>query len=127
MKKYIYAVIKIPLEIINDDNYEPLTEHSTIAFEECPELPPKTVSMSKSRFRDFLNNITGPSAASSLDQANADVVGDAAAPDNHEPDLSEVKLVVLKSDIKKRESNPTNRSFKQRPRANLRRTTRTYE
>ena len=38
-KKYIYACIRIPMEVLPDGKYEPCTEYVKIAFERCDELP----------------------------------------------------------------------------------------
>ena len=40
-KKYIYACIRIPMEVLPDGKYEPCTEYVKIAFERCDELPTK--------------------------------------------------------------------------------------
>lgn len=40
-KKYIYACIRIPMEVLPDDKYEPCLEYVKIAFERCDELPTK--------------------------------------------------------------------------------------
>lgn len=38
-KKYIYACIRIPMEVLPDGKYEPCPEYVKIAFERCDELP----------------------------------------------------------------------------------------
>lgn len=38
-KKYIYACIRIPMEVLSDGKYEPCPEYVKIAFERCDELP----------------------------------------------------------------------------------------
>ena len=121
MKKYVYAIIKIPLEINDNDGYEPLTEYSAISFEECAELPEKTMSATKTKFRDFLSNITG--GGSNVEEAEL-TEKESEETTVVEPEVNEVKLVVLKSDIKRQKSARINSSFKQRARTNLRRTAR---
>jgi len=120
MKKYVYAIIKIPLEITSEDGYEPLTEYSAISFEECAELPEKTMSATKTKFRDFLKNITGSSDVEEAELTEKESEETTVV----EPEVNEVKLVVLKSDIKQQKSPRVNSSFKQRARTNLRRTAR---
>jgi len=120
MKKYVYAIIKIPLEITGEDNYEPLTDYSVISFEECDELPEKTMSTTKTKFRDFLKNIAGPSDVEEAQLTEKESEETTVV----EPEVNEVKLVVLKSDIKQQKSPRINSSFKQRARTNLRRTAR---
>lgn len=36
---YIYACIRIPMEVLPGGKYEPLTEYAKIFFERCDELP----------------------------------------------------------------------------------------
>jgi hypothetical protein len=123
MKKYVYAIIKIPLEITDEDSYQPLTDYSAISFEECGELPEKTASATKTKFRDFLKNVAGSSEKEIIAKDTEECYDDEPAIEK-EPEVNEVKLVVLKSDIKKRDSKRLNSSFKQRSRTNLRRTAR---
>jgi hypothetical protein len=40
-KKYVLANIKIPIEITESDDYEPLTEYMSIKFENIDSLPEK--------------------------------------------------------------------------------------
>jgi hypothetical protein len=39
LKMYIYACIRIPMEVLPGGKYEPLTNHAKIFFERCDELP----------------------------------------------------------------------------------------
>lgn len=41
MKKYAYANVKIPLEVLSNGNFELLKEHIQVEFTHCKELPPK--------------------------------------------------------------------------------------
>ena len=41
MKKYAFANVKIPLEILSNGNFELLKEHIQVEFSHCKELPPK--------------------------------------------------------------------------------------
>lgn len=38
-KKYVYANVKIPIELVDDYEYDLRTEYMTIEFEPCEELP----------------------------------------------------------------------------------------
>ena len=38
-KKYIYACIRIPMEVLPDGKYEPCPEYVKITFERCDKLP----------------------------------------------------------------------------------------
>ena len=39
-KKYIMAVIKIPIEVAENDEYNSFLDRAIVTFEECDELPP---------------------------------------------------------------------------------------
>jgi len=41
MKKYAFANVKIPLEILSNGNFELLKQHIQVEFTQCKELPPK--------------------------------------------------------------------------------------
>ena len=41
MKKYAFANVKIPLEVLPNGNFELLKEHIQVEFSHCKELPPK--------------------------------------------------------------------------------------
>lgn len=41
-KQYMMAIIHLPMEIGPDATVEPLKDHIQLAFDVCPELPPKT-------------------------------------------------------------------------------------
>ena len=38
-KKYIYACIRVPMEVLPDGTYEPCSDYTKISFERCDELP----------------------------------------------------------------------------------------
>jgi len=41
-KKYIYACIRLPMEVCDDGHYEPHPECTKIFFERCDKLPEET-------------------------------------------------------------------------------------
>lgn len=41
MKKYAFANVKIPLEVLSNGNFELLKEYIQVEFSQCNELPPK--------------------------------------------------------------------------------------
>jgi hypothetical protein len=140
MPKYVYAVIKIPLEITNGDKYNPLTEYSSVSFEECAELPEKKMNVGN-RLKHFLNSLS--SKEPEKEQEKEVVKKEEGEPEKEpekdeekhdssewaqqkEEEPTEVKLVVLKSDIKKHKSPRVNSSFKHKSSSNLRHTMKTY-
>ena len=38
-KKYIYACIRVPMEVCPDGSYEPCNEYAEVTFEKCDKLP----------------------------------------------------------------------------------------
>ena len=54
MKKYIYANIKLPIEITKNGPINPMTEYIQIDFSNCDELPPKQDTDTNQLF--FKNN-----------------------------------------------------------------------
>lgn len=44
-KQYVYANIKLPILVNEDDSLEPLVDYLTMEFEPCIELPPKPVKI----------------------------------------------------------------------------------
>ena len=43
-KKYIYACIRLPMEVCPDGHYEPCNEYTEVHFEKCDKLPEKSSS-----------------------------------------------------------------------------------
>ena len=41
-KKYVYACIRIPIEIKTDGHHITYNDHAKVDFEKCDELPPKS-------------------------------------------------------------------------------------
>jgi hypothetical protein len=55
-KKYIYANLKIPIEIKENKQVEPLQEYIQFSLEECPCLPEKQ-DIADDFLMDFLANV----------------------------------------------------------------------
>ena len=102
--KYIYANIKIPIEIKHDGNIEPLREYIDIQFTKCEELPKKNENdVSYSFIQKNLNQI--------LSQLQiADKENPASA--SQEPEQN--KLTVFANEIKTEKRESRNTSFKQK-------------
>lgn len=43
-KKYIYACIRVPMEVCPDGSYEPCNEYADVTFEKCDKLPDEPTS-----------------------------------------------------------------------------------
>ena len=57
-KKYIYACIRVPMEVLPDGKYEPCTDRMQIAFERCDELPPVIDPLENNNLMAILNSFT---------------------------------------------------------------------
>jgi GTP cyclohydrolase FolE2 len=92
--KYVYANIKIPVEVKTDGSIEPLKDYINIEFTECNELPEKNTNLNYSRIMDSLSNFVKP--VENTDQSNT----------------NEPMYTVLKEEIKKNTKAKVNTSFK---------------
>jgi hypothetical protein len=93
-KQYIYACIRIPMEVLTDGNYEPCPEYAKITFERCDELP-----------------TIGP-----LDNNNLKAVLSSFVSYNEPPAIREPEILIPKHLLKQNTRNTTtyNTTFKQR-------------
>jgi hypothetical protein len=55
-KKYIYACIRLPMEIGADGKYTPFSDRAKLYFERCAELPPKS-NISNHNLEDILDTL----------------------------------------------------------------------
>lgn len=97
-KKYIYATIKVPLEITDVDNkqsIEPLREYIKVDFENCDILPEKNI-VDYSSIMDSLKELLHNS-------------------DETEMEIKISELFILPDEIKNSTSRRLNSSFKNKP------------
>lgn len=107
--KYLFANIKIPIEIKKNGSIEPMKEYITIEFTNCNELPPK--STSETNYSSVLNTLkniinTEPVTAKECESGF----------DENEEIKEPEHILVLKSEIKNGVKNKNNTSFKSNPR-----------
>lgn len=124
MKKYAFANVKIPLEILQNGNFELLKEHIQVEFSYCKELPPKQeLNMD---FSSILNDLF------KHDKINMNVINkdddreikikeftEDGEPEEDaivkkEADNEPEKMVILASEIKNNKTQKKNISFKNR-------------
>lgn len=93
-KKYIYACIRLPMEVCPDGRYEPCNEYTEVSFEKCDKLPEK----------------------SSTGNYNLDAILSAFNRENPDPEEEEVPNIVLTKDEIKTNKHKQNRTttFKNR-------------
>ena len=117
--KYIYANIKIPIEIEPDGKIKSLREYINIQFTKCEELPEKNQSdVNYSFIQNNLNQILSQLqiADKSTDKETAShqesVSASPSAKDDLEPEQN--KLTVFANEIKTEKRETRNTSFKQK-------------
>ena len=97
-KKYVYACIRIPIEIKADGHHITYNDHAKVDFEKCDELPPKS-NLGKYDLAEIFENMS----KSQLEPP----ISTSPPPASQEP-------VVLQSEIKTSKSHMKNSSFKNR-------------
>ena len=88
-KKYIYACIRIPIEISENGHHITYNDHTQVDFEKCDELPPKC-NLGKFNLQDIFEQLSV------------------------KPGPIETIVSVLQSEIKTVKSPMKNSSFKNR-------------
>jgi len=140
MKKYAFANVKIPLEVLSNGNFELLREHIQVEFTPCTELPPKQslnmdfTSILKDLFTQNKININDenvreikiknvaeenpdPEQVSDTDQEPAK---EQQEPDQdlekepHQEPKSPQQMIILSNEIKTTKTNKKNTTFKNR-------------
>lgn len=95
-KKYIYACIRIPIEISENGHHITYNDHAKVDFEKCDELPPKS-DLGKFDLEDIFKGFTEPEPVRELD-----------------PEPIREQEYILKSEIKTTKRPIQNSTFKQR-------------
>lgn len=100
-KKYVYACIRIPIEIKADGHHITYNDHAKVDFEKCDELPPKS-NLGKYDLAEIFKKMSQsePAAAPPISTSQP-------PPASQDP-------VVLHSEIKTSKSPMKNSSFKNR-------------
>lgn len=91
-KKYIYACIRIPIEIAENGHHITYNDHAKVDFEKCDELPPKS-DLVKFDLEDIFKGFKEPEP---------------------EPIREPEQEYILKSEIKTNKRPIQNSTFKQR-------------
>ena len=121
----LFANVKIPIEVKDDGNIEPLKEYITIEFSKCTELPEKQETEVNYSF--VMNNIKELLQTDTV-KTNSQEMG--CQTYEHEFPLEEkeeVQIVVLKEEIKHEKKDRKNTSFRSNPKQLLRHTVKSYD
>ena len=100
--KYIYACIRIPIEVIADGRHITHNDCTKIDFERCDELPPKS-NLGKFDLVDIFNKLKSEPESEPESDSESESESD-----------SEPEPMVLKSEIKTTKLPLKNSSFKSR-------------
>ena len=112
-KKYVYACIRIPIEIKTDGHHITYNDHAKVDFEKCDELPPKS-NLGKYDLAEIFENMSKPPL-----QLEPPISTSQPPPPSQEPPISisqppPMAPVVLQSEIKTSKPPMKNSSFKNR-------------
>lgn len=112
-KQYVYANIKLPILVNEDDSLEPMVEYLTMEFEPCGELPPKPdKTIDYSMILENLKDIISEKSNGNIieDNTNTQDVGLITEPSSYE--LTDQKLYIQPNEILHRKKKKTNMSLK---------------
>jgi hypothetical protein len=132
MKKYAYANVKIPLEVLPNGNFELLKEYIQVEFTHCNELPPKQEL--NIDFSSILNDLFTQDKININQENEREIkiknIVEEQEPQNDdenepqkepEPEIEHTekqqeveKMIILSSEIKKYKNMNKNTSFKNR-------------
>jgi hypothetical protein len=111
-KKYIIANIKIPIEISETNNFEPLNDYMSITFENIDELPEKSNTDYNNDFiKQKINELLGSST-----------------PNNNDSNLKTNNIVITIDELKNRtkSSSKKNVTFRNKKSSNSQYTRKEY-
>ena len=119
-QKLLFANIKIPIQVMSDGSIHPFQDNIDIEFTECESLPePKTngdTSYLMKKLMSFMgqcNRIVPEPEPVPESQPQREVEPEIHS-DKKQHEESEVKIMILKEDIKTTHARPINSSFKKR-------------
>jgi hypothetical protein len=96
MARYVYACVRVPIEITEDGRQITHNDHSLVSFEECDKLPETNKIDMKQAFKDYLQELE-------------DAARKGKVQEQEEP------IIILKSEIKHDTKMPLkNSTFKNR-------------
>jgi hypothetical protein len=100
-KKYVYACIRIPIEIKTNGHHITYNDHAKVDFEKCGELPPKS-NLGKYDLAEIFENMS----KSQLEPTSQPSISTSQPPT--------ASPIVLQSEIKTSKPPMKNSSFKNR-------------
>ena len=127
VKRYLYSVVKIPLEISPDGSIKTMEEYTNIEITPCYYLPDKSVNNTKtynSRLREIVSHMNFEDPEEKFIKIK--IEKEPEEPEEPEPSILEKEitqlLTILPNEIKKHKPLSKNMTFKSKPHSLLRRT-----
>ena len=112
-KQYVYANIKLPILVNEDDSLEPLVEYLTMEFEVCSELPPKpNRTIDYSMILENLKDILSEKSDDNIIEDNTNTQDDDVIMEPSSYELTDQKLYIQPNEILHRKKKKTNMSLK---------------
>jgi hypothetical protein len=126
-KKYLYSIVKIPLEISEDGSVKTLEEYANVEFTECHYLPDKTVNNTKTYNNRLREMISSMNFEEEEEERTIKIKGqpeeNVAVAESLNGAIPENKnMKILPEEIKTDKSPSKNITFKSKPNSLLRRT-----
>jgi len=123
--KYIYANIKIPIEIKEDGKIEPLREYIDIEFSKCEELPEKKKTEIHSLFiqqnlENIISQLKGTAEKGTTEKGTTEKGTTEKGTTENELQKQKQQFYVFPNEIKNEKREHKNSSFKQRSKTNHR-------
>ncbi len=112
-KKYVYACIRIPIEIKTDGHHITYNDHAKIDFEKCSELPPKS-NLGKYDLAEIFENMSKSQLEPTHISTSQPPVSTSQPPVSSTSQPPPMSPIVLKSEIKTSKPPMKNSSFKNR-------------
>lgn len=112
-KKYVYANIKLPIIVNEDDTLEPMVEYLTMEFEQCDELPLKPDD--KIDYSTILENLKNTMNGKYYNNEIEDDINeepDSVSLETTKNDIMEQSLHIQPNEILHRKKKKTNMSLK---------------
>jgi hypothetical protein len=103
-KKYIMAIVQIPIEVNNENEHRTMTEYISVSFDRIDALPNKTnINFNYDTVKQLLNNFL--QEPSPISQSEEIVIEKQDAQDNEKKEIAE--LTVMVDEIKSNKGKPT--------------------
>jgi hypothetical protein len=103
-KKYIMAIVQIPIEVNNENEHHTMSEYISVSFDRIDTLPNKTsINFNYDTVKQLLNNFL--QETSPISESEEIVIEEQDAEDNEKNEIAELTVTV--DEIKSNKGKPT--------------------